>query len=115
MPPATVGLPTESGSLPIAPEVSPPVAESRPPVPERLSPIAESSPKASDGLPPATESSAPEQNSGKFGQRPASLIRKLLQMEVERKESELHRLMKEGELRKFGQKPPSGAGVEARS
>ncbi len=115
VPPVTVSLPTESGSLPIAPEVSPPVAESRPPVPERLSPIAESSPPASDGLPPATESSAPEENSDKFGQRPASLIRTLLQMEVDRKASELRKLMKEGELRKFGQKPPSGAGIEARS
>ncbi len=108
LPPDTESLPPESGSLP-------PVAESSPLDTESSSPVTESSSPAPEALPPATESSAPEENSGKFGQRPASLIRTLLQMEVERKESELRKLMKESESRKFGQKPRSGAGIEARS
>jgi hypothetical protein len=108
LPPVTESLPPESGSLPPALESSPPVTESSSPAPKVLAP-------APEGLPPVTQSSPPEQNSGKFGQRPASPIRKLLQAEVEMKEGEVHRLMMKSELRKFGQKPPVGAGKEARS
>ena len=76
MPKRTVNycLPTESGSLPTAPKVSPPVTESRPAVPESLSPITESSPKASDRQPPATESSLPKQIRASSGKHPLALF-----------------------------------------
>ena len=62
----------------------------------------ESSSPAPEGQPPAIESPTPEQDLGKFGQTPASLILTLLHRHIE---------MKENELRKFGQEPPIG-GVE---
>ena len=97
--PATESLPPAHESSPPATESSPPVTESSPPVPESSSPVPESSSPAPESSPPVTESSPPEQDSGKFGQSPASLILTLLHRHIE---------MKESELRKFGQEPTVG-------
>ncbi len=85
--PGPEGLPPDTESL--APETG-----SRPPVPESSPSVTGSSSLAPEGPLPAPESPTPEQNSGKFGQSPASLILTLLHRHIE---------MKESELRKFGQ------------